>query len=321
MKKNQVCGFTLIELLTVIAIISILSSITLVGIGRVREKAKITKARTTMDHIATALDTYYSDHNSYPPAYGYLKVSPEEAALQTPSDATHFLKPYDAILSMYSTSVGDVSDNFSFSSDTDGDGMISLLEFTPERFEVGPDNYDYRNALYMGGSNLKTEAHSYIYIPVYSRNAEKVAKFYWNLAQSGSSADALDAYYAFAWDDLDRELSRLRFPPPRYDAYILMSVGPRGTTGGILADVFNVDDPSAYHLSALRAYYLATRDINDNGLLDFDFEAMTSGEGKINSYSAVIAKHGFDTNNEAEQINRLPNGQPIYGPLIKVGGK
>jgi prepilin-type N-terminal cleavage/methylation domain-containing protein len=59
-------GFTLIELLVVIAIIAILAGLLLPVIAKAKEKAKITKARTEIQHIEAGISQYYSDYSRYP---------------------------------------------------------------------------------------------------------------------------------------------------------------------------------------------------------------------------------------------------------------
>lgn len=70
-------GFTLIELLIVIAVISILSAITLsvINVGRVRSRAQDATRREAISSIAGALERRYSDTNSYPQANNYTSVS------------------------------------------------------------------------------------------------------------------------------------------------------------------------------------------------------------------------------------------------------
>jgi prepilin-type N-terminal cleavage/methylation domain-containing protein len=59
-------GFTLIELLVVVSIIAIVSSIALVNYNHAQTRAKISRAKAEMQTIATGLELYYVDYNSYP---------------------------------------------------------------------------------------------------------------------------------------------------------------------------------------------------------------------------------------------------------------
>ena len=61
-------GFTLVELMIVIAIISILTAISLFGIQGSRESARDTKRKSDLETIRSALEMYKSDHNEYPPS-------------------------------------------------------------------------------------------------------------------------------------------------------------------------------------------------------------------------------------------------------------
>ena len=68
MKSDK--GFTLIELLVVIAIIGILSSLILVSITSVRNKAKVMATKQLMTTLGCACDQYYTDWGGlYPPAF------------------------------------------------------------------------------------------------------------------------------------------------------------------------------------------------------------------------------------------------------------
>jgi prepilin-type N-terminal cleavage/methylation domain-containing protein len=68
-------GFTLIELLVVISIIGLLASVVLVALNGARQKARVAKRVADLHQLASALEMYYSDNNSYPftnyPNVGY----------------------------------------------------------------------------------------------------------------------------------------------------------------------------------------------------------------------------------------------------------
>ncbi len=59
-------GFTLIELLIVVAIIAILAAIAIPNFLQAQTRAKVSRAQADMRSIATALESYYVDHNDYP---------------------------------------------------------------------------------------------------------------------------------------------------------------------------------------------------------------------------------------------------------------
>jgi len=59
-------GFTLIELLVVIAIIGVLSTLAIIALGSARTKARDSKRMSDLKQIATALELYYGENNTYP---------------------------------------------------------------------------------------------------------------------------------------------------------------------------------------------------------------------------------------------------------------
>lgn len=60
-------GFTLIELLIVVSIISILAVIALPNFLEAQTRSKIARVKADQRTMATALETYAVDNNSYPP--------------------------------------------------------------------------------------------------------------------------------------------------------------------------------------------------------------------------------------------------------------
>lgn len=67
MSRQSQSGLTLIELLIVIAIIGILTSVTLVSVRRSRDKAYEVRAKSELLSIAKSLQLYWIDHSEYPP--------------------------------------------------------------------------------------------------------------------------------------------------------------------------------------------------------------------------------------------------------------
>ncbi len=63
--KNQK-GFTLIELLVVIAIIGLLASVVLLALNSARAKARDAKRLADLRQLASALELFFNDNNSYP---------------------------------------------------------------------------------------------------------------------------------------------------------------------------------------------------------------------------------------------------------------
>ncbi len=59
-------AFTLIELLIVVAIIGILAAIAVPNFMNAQTRAKVARAKADLRSLATALESYFLDHNDYP---------------------------------------------------------------------------------------------------------------------------------------------------------------------------------------------------------------------------------------------------------------
>jgi type II secretion system protein G len=60
-------GFTLIELLIVVAIIAILAAIAVPNFLEAQVRAKVSRVKSDHRSLATAIESYYVDHGTYPP--------------------------------------------------------------------------------------------------------------------------------------------------------------------------------------------------------------------------------------------------------------
>ena len=65
MKKPS--GFTLIELLIVVAIIAILAAIAVPNFLEAQTRAKVSRVKADQRSLATAIESYSIDWNTYPP--------------------------------------------------------------------------------------------------------------------------------------------------------------------------------------------------------------------------------------------------------------
>ncbi len=347
--RRSTYGFTLVELLVVIAIIGILAGFIAAGYPRVLRMAKMSAMNNNMRQIQTILVEYYTRANSFPPAYGYLSplflkdprfINPQTrpqnignavAAAEFGETDMFFLYPWMSFVREHGND--DLYDNWSRgnSYDTDGDDIISRLEFAPRGvFNSATQAYDFNfTQLYAGDpmtadpvtaadvdSQLSTQdTRPFIYLAVNERQARQFRKIIYDFAlRQGNGSNPrpfnLDA------DAISQINTQLSFPPASYDQFVLMSVGPNflsGTNGLIVefgAGTLNLADFEAiyqYHILGLASYFLATRDAENNGEgdgeLDFDFTARTSaGQGK---------------NPDNDMPGKYPKGD---GPVIFVGG-
>ncbi len=321
-QKPSPPGFTLIELLTVIAIIAILTAVTAVALPRALERGKITSTIGAFDSISKAMLSYNSgNRGSFPPGYGFIDISARSAELDEDNEEAYYvLKPYLAYLGAGFFGNESMTDyRWSESFDTDGDGRINVMEFSPMGTEGVVGALTFPTERY-DGTNLQVEVQRqldrqkgrpYIYAPVNKRQYN-YAKTYW--VRTGD-------FLATKWDkDSPFIKGKIIFPPTDgYDAYVLISLGPGGQSYGLLGGsgssdgrLGNEDEEHIYHVRALRAYFLATRDMNNNKVLDFDFEAR-SKQGE-----AALEYNVPGTNQNTNNMLPDPNNAAGYGPLIYV---
>lgn len=87
---NERKGFTLVELLVVIAILGILIGLVTAGAQAARRRGAVTKAKTTVAALETAIAMYESDMGEYPATGNEALVS----ALQDDPDDIDWDGPY-----------------------------------------------------------------------------------------------------------------------------------------------------------------------------------------------------------------------------------
>jgi type II secretion system protein G len=85
-------GFTLIELLIVVAIIAILAAIAVPNFLEAQVRAKVSRVKSDHRSLATAIESYYVDHGTYPPNHngpaGRTAVHGRRLNPQQPSSMT-----------------------------------------------------------------------------------------------------------------------------------------------------------------------------------------------------------------------------------------
>ena len=77
-------GFTLIELLIVVAIIAILAAIAVPNFLEAQVRAKVSRAKSDMRSLTTALEAYAIDYNAYPNACCWVAETDRLNPLTTP---------------------------------------------------------------------------------------------------------------------------------------------------------------------------------------------------------------------------------------------
>lgn len=252
------------------------------------------KTLDRMFRIRTALTGFYADTGTYPPRYGYVLGTLPSKPNDT--EITGELYCLDSYLDVLGLEADRFEDPFAREGgDTNGDGRISLLEFVPPRDHLFRERYLGTNFPEEIRRQLMEGHRPIVYVPVNLAQFEMAKKFW---IEKGF-------FHAEHWDPEDPQLKAIVFPPMLYDAYVLIGMGPRQSTFGILPEPLGVEpERDVYHITALRAYFLATRDLNQNNHPDFDYFARTrDGEGALE----------YDANGRPAN-NRLPDPAHPDGP-------
>ncbi len=335
MRRLESGGFTLIELLTVIAILTILAGVTAAALPRAIEKARLTDVTGDFNAIRTGMTAYYADNGTYPPGYGFRswysrevqegKITGDEAGEWNDIEDQRMFQftPYMQAIGQYGAIA--LYDRFAGETNTDRLAQVTRLEFSPIKNLFGGPLY---GSNLMPLSEYDPEAmegpeRPYIYAPV-NRDAFRrlLAVLRSDLGDLNGNPWAGDT-----WPSGAADAPAFSLVAPKYDAYVLISVGPEENTAGLASPVRYDGDlqPTwteglfaqslengkqtsydVYQALALRTYYLATRDANDNGIPDFDFVARSQQKE-----GAALVKHFDNPTGHA-----LPDGSLSAGPLI-----
>jgi prepilin-type N-terminal cleavage/methylation domain-containing protein len=95
MLKKSTKGFTLIEILIVVAIIGILASVVVVGLGPAQKRGRDARRASDLRSVQTALELYYGKNTKYPNAaitdwksLADILLAADLGVSQIPSDPT-----------------------------------------------------------------------------------------------------------------------------------------------------------------------------------------------------------------------------------------
>jgi prepilin-type N-terminal cleavage/methylation domain-containing protein len=116
--KQRKAGFTLIELLVVIAIIGLLATLSVLALNNARAKSRDAKRVADVKQIMTALELYFNDKQSYPPATMVLPTSTLGIYSTTSSNTSTYMQVIPApptpptTMNQYSYSVNAAGDSY-----------------------------------------------------------------------------------------------------------------------------------------------------------------------------------------------------------------
>lgn len=348
-------GFTLVELLVVIAIIGILAGFVAVALPRVIMKAKITDTTNTMKQLRTILVSYYTDHNSLPPAYGYLSPAflkdtrfsnPDTRAqdivnaMSDPTDPisqnhAFFLLPWMSAVREHGNDK--LNDRWTRGNgyDTDKDGTISRLEFAPRGvFNGGNQTYSFNySELYLGNNGddnsdtntildvqeqlQSSDTRPLIYVPVNERQARVFRKIMFDMAGRNGGNTSDPRPFNLDTDALNAIRTQLSFPPPSLDKFVLISVGPNFASGtnGIIVDADRMGLDTAGNSYDFVNQYYLVG-LATYFLATRDFEAAGKGDGELDFDFTARSTRGQGDNPDNDMPGKFPKGD---GPIIYVG--
>ncbi|GEM_PF-3594429 len=289
--------------IVVLVILTVLAAVLIQAIGRSREKAKVAATEHDLQNLKTALADYFITRtpNTYPPRAGCLFKGLDIDDRDRDPDHFYdqFYRPYLARMDLVSAS--DFVDTCSFSEDLNLNGDLEsatdsetdTLIVIEDQPVLDRDAITQTELYREPNRELDGEQVPYQYFPVYSRNLKKFREL---LRRED------DLYAARAHTTQELRDAGLRIPPPFYDSFAVFSVGPMQKDFDIIPrNVTSADD------LRIRAYYRLTRDLNNNGIYDFDYRARSEGQETQSAF-----ENPGDSN--------LPDGSMGFGVIIYSDG-
>jgi|SRR3989344_4546994 len=128
-------GFTLIEILIVVAIIALLATIVLVGVGSFRSRGRDARRISDLNNVRNVLELYFSKEGSYPDEATWDDL---EAEIKAKAIGVDYL-PHDPTTNWdygYCTPVGDTS-QYTIAAHLE-DGSNPALTQHPQAFRCDP---------------------------------------------------------------------------------------------------------------------------------------------------------------------------------------
>lgn len=116
-------AFTLIELLIVVAIIAILAAIAVPNFLEAQTRAKVSRVKSDLRTITTAIQSYAVDNNAYPPHL--IFPGGVETEVNYPDRYAYLTSPIS-----YMTSIGNCIDPFIRQPETGAGGSLNFYSWT-----------------------------------------------------------------------------------------------------------------------------------------------------------------------------------------------
>jgi len=91
--RRSTSGFTIVELLVVIVVIAILVALTLPNLFGLQRRARDDDRKNDLKNVQSALETYYSDNQAYPPATSALTPDYMDAVPEDPQGGAYTYTP------------------------------------------------------------------------------------------------------------------------------------------------------------------------------------------------------------------------------------